>query len=132
VREHYIHASEIEGKKGVGGAIFEIDLDLTHPIAYGYRQEKIPVYRNSTIWLKPSDKKYSNVGLYTDNPHIDGFITKENLDDNLKGSASILVNRIGAGAAVLFADDPNFRGTWYGTNKLFLNAIFFADRIRTF
>ena len=132
VREHYIHASEIEGKNGVGGAIFEIDLDLTHPIAYGYRQEKIPVYRNSTIWLNPSDNKYSNVGLYTDDPHIDGFITKENLDEKLKGSASILVSRIGAGGAVLFADDPNFRGTWFGTNKLFLNAIFFGDRIRAF
>ena len=105
---------------------------MTHPIAYGYRQEKIPVYRNSTIWLNPSDNKYSNVGLYTDDPHIDGFITKENLDEKLKGSASILVSRIGAGGAVLFADDPNFRGTWFGTNKLFLNAIFFGDRIRAF
>ena len=132
VREHYIHASEIEGKNGVGGAIFEIDLDLTHPIAYGYRQSKMPVYRNSTIWLQPSERKYSNVGVYSDNPHIDGFITQDNLENNLKGSASILMSRIGAGGAVLFADDPNFRGTWYGTNKLFMNAIFFGDRIRAF
>ena len=132
VREHYIHASEIDGKNSVGGAIFEISLDRTHPIAYGYRQDKIPVYRNSTIWLQPSNKKYSNIGLYSDDPHIDGFITKDNLENNLIGSASILATRIGSGGAVLFADDPNFRGTWYGTNKLFLNAIFFGDRIRTF
>ena len=24
------------------------------------------------------------------------------------------------------ADNPNFRGYWYGTNKLFLNALFFS------
>ena len=27
---------------------------------------------------------------------------------------------------VLFADNPNFRGAFYGTNKLFLNSIFFS------
>jgi len=30
---------------------------------------------------------------------------------------------------ILFADDPNFRGTWFGTNKLFLNALFFGSLI---
>lgn len=28
---------------------------------------------------------------------------------------------------ILFADEPNFRGTWYGTNKLFLNALFLGS-----
>ena len=26
-----------------------------------------------------------------------------------------------------FSDNPNFRAFWYGTNKLFANAIFFGD-----
>lgn len=30
------------------------------------------------------------------------------------------------GSIILFADNPNFRGYWYGTNKLFLNALFFS------
>ena len=30
------------------------------------------------------------------------------------------------GSVILFADDPNFRGYWYGTNRLFLNALFFS------
>ena len=30
------------------------------------------------------------------------------------------------GSVILFADNPNFRGYWYGTNKLFLNALFFS------
>lgn len=132
MRFPYIHAREIRGREAVGGAIFEVDLDLTHPIAYGYHDRKLPVYRNSTIWLQPSKGQFSNVAVYTKDPHIDGFITKENMDKYLKKSASIITSKVGAGRAVLFVDDPNFRGTWYGTNKLFLNAIFFGDLIRTF
>ena len=30
---------------------------------------------------------------------------------------------------LFFSDNPNFRGAWYGTNRLFLNAIFLGDRI---
>jgi len=29
----------------------------------------------------------------------------------------------------MFADNPNFRGTAYGTNRMFLNAIFLANHI---
>jgi hypothetical protein len=31
---------------------------------------------------------------------------------------------------VLFADNPNFRGSWYGTNRLFLNALFLGQHIQ--
>ena len=30
---------------------------------------------------------------------------------------------------VLFAENPNFRGTAYGTNRLFLNALFLGSHI---
>ena len=54
---------------------------------------------------------------------------KKNMEDNLKGAASLIVSDSGSGRVVLFADNPNFRGSWYGTNKLFLNAIFFGANI---
>ena len=53
----------------------------------------------------------------------------DNLEDFIKPSASLLVSRMGRGRAVLFADNPNFRGAWYGTNKLFLNALFLGGEI---
>jgi hypothetical protein len=70
------------------------------------------------------------VAKYTDDPHIDGFVSKENLEKFIKPSASLLVSPIGSGRVVLFADNPNFRGAWYGTNKLFLNALFLGSEIR--
>ncbi len=130
IRKLYINASEELGKSRIGGMILKTELDLTHPIAYGYHKSELPVYRNSTVFIKPSENEYANVSLYSSDPHIDGFITKENLEKNVVPSASIVVSEVGRGRAILFADNPNFRGSWYGTNKLFLNAIFFGDKIR--
>jgi hypothetical protein len=69
------------------------------------------------------------VAKYTAAPHIDGFITKKNMEENIKPSASLIVSKVGSGRVVLFADNPNFRGSWYGTNRLFLNALFLGDKI---
>jgi hypothetical protein len=128
-RKPYVNAPENIGTKKVGGAIFQVDLDLTHPLAFGYHDKLIPVYRNSNIWLSPSKNEYSTVAKYTSSPHIDGFISKENMKKFLQPSASIIVSAVGKGRVVLFADNPNFRGSWYGTNRLFLNAIFLGQYI---
>ncbi len=125
----YGDASEHIGRERVGGAIFEVDLDLTNPLGFGYHRKNLPVYRNSSVWLAPSKNPYATVARYTENPHIDGFISKDNLNTYLKKSASLLVSPIGQGRAILFADNPNFRGSWYGTNKLFFNALFFGSQI---
>ncbi len=128
-RKNYVDAPENIGKEQVGGAIFEADLDITHPLGFGYRRREIPVYRNSNVWLKPSQSPYATVAKYTDDPHIDGFITERNLETFLKPSASLMVSPLGNGRVILFADNPNFRGVWYGTNRLFLNALFLGEHI---
>jgi hypothetical protein len=127
----YVDAGEHRGRERIGGVIFEVDLDLTHPLGFGYRSSKLPVYKNNMVFLAPSKSPYSTVAKYSENPHIDGFVSKKNLYTFIKPSASLLVSPIGGGRAVLFADNPNFRGAWYGTNKLFLNALFLGHRIST-
>jgi hypothetical protein len=76
----------------------------------------------------PSKSRFSTVAKYSKNPHIDGYITKENLEKMSK-AASIVVSKIGNGRVVMFADNLNFRGSWYGTNKLFINAVFFGQLV---
>ena len=125
----YVEASEHIGRERLGGAIFEVDLDVTHPLGFGYRSSKLPVYKNNLVFLAPSKNTYATVAKYSENPHIDGFISENNLEKFIKPSASLLVSAIGKGRVVLFADNPNFRGAWYGTNKLFLNALFFGEKI---
>lgn len=129
VRKPYVDASENLGKESVGGAIFRVDLDVTHPLAFGYRDAQIPVYKNNSVWLAPSKNEYATVAKYADNPHIDGFITQKNKVEFLKPAASLIVSKLGSGRVVMFADNPNFRGSWYGTNRLFLNALFLGDKI---
>jgi len=116
------------GKQSIGGAIFKVDLDITHPIAYGYHSRGLPVYKNNSVFIKPSKSRFSTVAKYANDPHIDGYITKENLE-KMDKSASILVSKIGSGRVIMFADNPNFRGSWYGTNKLFMNAVFFGQLV---
>jgi hypothetical protein len=81
------------------------------------------------VFLAPSKNEYSTVAKYTANPHIDGYISDDNLNIFLKPSASIIVTQLGRGRVVMFADNPNFRGAWYGTNRLFLNALFLGNHI---
>jgi len=128
-RANYESARGAIQKHNIGGAIFKIDLDLSHPIGYGYQDKNIPVYKNNRVWITPSKNRFSTVGKYVNDPHIDGYISKENLEI-MKEAASIVVSKRGKGRVVLFADNPNFRGAWYGTNKLFMNAVFFGHLIK--
>ncbi|SDB67471.1 Zinc carboxypeptidase [Flavobacteriaceae bacterium MAR_2010_188] len=125
----YVEASENLGREELGGAIFEVDLDITHPLGFGYHDKKLPVYKNNNVFLAPSKNEYSTVAKYTDNAHIDGYISTENYEVFLKPSASIIISPIGGGRVIMFADNPNFRGAWYGTNRLFLNALFLGEEI---
>ncbi len=119
---------DVEGSQSIGGSIYMANLDNTHPLGYGYRNTQIPVYRNSSIFMKPSKDKYLTPVRYTENPLLGGYISPANLE-KVKQSASILVSPNGSGRIIHFIDNPNFRGTWFGTNKLFLNAVFFGDKM---
>jgi hypothetical protein len=120
--------NDFEGAKEVGGSIYMAELDLMHPIAYGYHRKTLPVYRNSEIFIKASEDKYLTPIKYTAEPHLGGYISKTNLE-KLKLSASVVISSVGQGRVVHFFDSPNFRGAWFGTNKLFLNAIFHGDNM---
>ena len=124
----YGDSRENRGKERIGGVILNTQIDLTHPLAFGYENNSLPVYKNNSIWLKPSKNEYSSVVRYSDNSLIDGFLSETN-KKMLSESVSLVVSKIGSGIAVMFSDNPNFRGAWYGTNRLFLNAIFLGDRI---
>jgi hypothetical protein len=128
-RKRYVDARENIGKERIGGSILSVDLDLTHPLAFGYRDTSIPVYKNNNVFINSTKNHYSSVGIYSKKPHIDGYISKNNMKNNIPGSSSLIVSKVKSGRVIIFADNPNFRGTWYGTNKLFLNAIFLGQNI---
>jgi hypothetical protein len=116
------------GEQLISGSIFNARLDLSHPIGYGYNSELIRVFRDNTQFMEVADNPYATPLIYSDDPLAAGYISAENLQ-KIAGTAAIVVSRQGSGRVIAMADNPNFRAFWYGTNKLFMNAVFFGHTI---
>jgi len=124
----YEDGGTYRGAQVIGGAIFNTKGDLSHPILYGIENAEVPVFRRGQLFMKPAKGQYATPLIYTDRPLLAGYISKEN-HQKLGGTAAINVSSVGSGRVITFVDNPNFRAFWYGTNKLFLNAIFFGHTI---
>jgi hypothetical protein len=128
-RRNYEDARNVLGPQAIGGSIWEADLDLTHPLGFGYQRRFLPIWRDHNTFFAPSKDPFSTVArLVDDDPFLSGFISTENRE-RLRGSPSVMVDGLGRGSVVLLIDNTNFRGYWRGTNRLFLNALFFGDQI---
>lgn len=121
----YSEVGKARTARRISGAIFETVLDNTHPLAFGL-SKSLPVFRNHTAKLKPSKEPGANVALYGNDPLLSGYMHEEQ-EGKLDGTASIIARKSGSGSVILFLDDPNFRGHWWGTARIFLNAVFFGD-----
>ena len=112
----------------MNGAIFRADVDLTHPLAYGYSTPYVYLFKSNSIFPEKNKNPYSNPYVYKEKPLQSGFITQANYNA-VKNSAAVMVNTLGAGRVISIADNPNFRAFWLGGTKLFMNAIFFGNII---
>ncbi len=128
LKNNYENQSKIRGAEVIGGAIFETEIDLTHPLAYGYTKENIPIFRRGTLFFNSTANPIATPLKYTEEALLSGYISESNLT-TLNNSASIVVGGSGSGRVIGFADNTNFRAFWYGTNKLFANAVFFGQTI---
>lgn len=127
-RRAYEDLPRDRGAGVIGGAILAARLDRTHPIGYGYADTSISVFRRGTIFLEPAPSPYATPLQYLEKPLLSGYVSAEN-QNMLAGSAGILVGSAGSGRVILILDRVNFRAFWYGTNKLFANALFFGGII---
>jgi|TARA_R110002020_G_scaffold199778_3_gene401558 hypothetical protein len=116
------------GAKGIGGAIFETKLDRSHPIAFGYKNNTLPMFRNTTLFVAADENSYNNPIQYTGSPLMAGYISNPRLEE-LKNTVPFKTGGLGRGQVIYFTDNTNFRAFWYGTNKLLMNAIFFGDEM---
>lgn len=127
----YVDLQDTRGAQVIGGSIFNGILDITHPLGYGYRDENISIFRNSTRFLEKSENPFATpLFVNEDDPLSSGYISDENLEE-VGNTASIIVDSHGSGRIINFVDNPNFRAFWYGKNKLFANALFFGNTIHS-
>ena len=113
----------------IAGAIYEIEADITHPLFYGYHDKNIPVFKNSELAIQPAGKGFGNPAHYSGAPLLSGYSSTENIK-RIAGSAYAIIQSYGRGNIIYLVDDPNFRGMWYGTGKIFANSIFFGNLVR--
>ena len=132
VDKPYAGIENERGAQSIGGAIIQAKIDPTHPLCYGYENNTIHLFHRNyrQQFLKPAKNPYATPVQYTDKPLVSGYISDKNLQ-LMKNSASIVVSGLNRGRSILMMDNPNFRAFWYGTNKLFINAIYWGSIIRS-
>ena len=127
-RRRYADYRDQRAEQLMAGTIVGVELDLTHPLAYGYRRPDLAVIRTGEMVLPPGSDPFENVALYRDPPRLSGWISPEN-ERRLAGKPAVIASRMGRGVVIQLLDDPNFRAYFYGSNRLFLNAIFLSGLI---
>ena len=122
----YKDKSNHYGSQLTSGAIFNVELDKSHPINYGYYNNNLSIFRNTNIYIKNDSIGYNNPIKYSNKPLISGYVSKENLK-SIENSRPFATYNLKKGKVLVFTDNTNFRAFWYGTNKLLMNAIFFSN-----
>jgi hypothetical protein len=128
-RRPYGAGADHEATKLVAGTIFAASVDHTHPLGYGFGGDRLSVFRANTIVMKPAKSPYETPVVYTAAPLQSGYASKENVA-RIAGSAAVVALPQGRGAVVALTDDLNFRGFWFGGNRVYLNAVFFGRAIK--
>jgi hypothetical protein len=124
----YSDFADDKARQVIGGAIVSSVLDLSHPLAFGYVRTDLPLFRRGTTLLTPSANAYSTPVRYTSDPLLAGFIGDERLDE-FRSQPAAIAEKQGKGAVIRFANTPVFRGFWRGTERLYINALYFGQVI---
>ncbi|GGK67257.1 M14 family metallopeptidase [Rufibacter glacialis] len=109
----------------VQGSVFRINLDNTHPLAFGYGKTYSALVRTST--LPHFMKDAWNVGVVKEEPPVTGFVGSK-VQNNLQNGLVLGVQDLGRGQVVYLVDNPLFRGFWQGGKLLFGNAVFLVGQ----
>jgi hypothetical protein len=124
----YAQRSMIVNAQQIRGAIFQAQMDLTHPLSYGYEEELVYLFKQNNVFMKIPSNSFAVPFRYGKDPLASGFVTQQNLEA-VKQSAAVQVQASGSGRIICIGDNPNFRAYWLGGTKLFLNAVFFGRLI---
>jgi len=108
------------------GSIFKVELDNSHPLAYGY-----PAYYYT---LKMDDNVYEffkeggwNVGVIKKDNQVAGFVGSR-LKERLKDGLLFGVQQMGEGSVSYITDNVLFRNFWENGKLMLCNAVFFGGQ----
>lgn len=105
----------------IPGAIYKVQLDNTHPLAFGYPDTYYTLKQDANVYEFLKDGW--NVGVIKKSNYVTGFAGTK-VKNQLKDGLIFGVTNIGSGSVVFLADNPLFREFWEGGKLLFCNAVF--------
>lgn len=108
----------------IPGAIYKVNLDDTHPLAFGLPDFYYSLKLDTDVY--EFLKEGWNVGVIKKDAWVTGF-AGANTRLKLKDGLLFGVQPIGRGAVVYLTDDPLFRMFWENGKLLFANALFMVD-----
>ncbi len=113
----------------ISGAIFKTEMDLTHPLTFGFEDKFLPVFKTGIMVAEQSPNPYASPIRYTNDPLMSGYCSEKN-HERIKGAPYLMVHALGSGRVISIFDNANFRGVWLASNKVITNAVFFGDQIK--
>ena len=109
----------------ITGAIFKSEVDVSHPLAFGYDKEYFSLKIGSSSY--ELFQRGGNVAYFTeDATNISGFAGKNALK-TIPESLMIGEERKGRGSIIYFVDNVLFRSFWENGKLFFVNAVFFRN-----
>ncbi len=106
------------------GSIVKVQLDNTHPLAYGYRDEYFALKTSNDLFAGLEDGW--NVGICTEYPVISGFVGK-GYQGKMKDFMTMGVEKRGEGNIIYFSENPIFRSFWHAGKLMLCNAVFLVE-----
>ncbi|UOQ99975.1 M14 family metallopeptidase [Hymenobacter sp. 5317J-9] len=115
-----------EAEDAVQGSVYRVQLDNTHPLAFGYGSNYFALIR-TPLGYRFLDKGGWNVGVIKKDSYSAGFAgtkaRKELTDTFVVGTQDL-----GRGSVVYLGDNPLFRAFWQGGKLMFGNAVFLVGQ----
>ena len=115
-----------EVMNSVPGAIFRVELDNTHPLAFGYPDHYYTLKQDGNVYEFIREEGW-NVGVIRKDNYVSGF-TGNKVKERLKDGLIFGVQDLGRGKIIYMADDPLFRSFWENGKLLFCNAVFLVGQ----
>lgn len=109
----------------IPGAIYTVQLDNSHPLAYGYADTYFTLKQDNRVFEFLKDGW--NVGYIKKDNYVTGFAGSK-LKPKLVDGLVFGVLEMNGGNVVLLADNPLFRQFWEAGKLLFCNAVFLVGQ----
>ena len=122
----YADKQSFNSQKRIAGTIFNANIDITHPLAFGYDNPTMPIFKNSNTIIEAPKAPFISVVNYQSKPLLSGF-SDSKITDKVANNSAIVAHNVGQGKVIASADNLVFRGYWLGTSKIVANTLFFSN-----